>query len=110
MKIRKLVATTLFAIAATGITAATAYGQVEVSAPTFQGADGSIAYTTTLAPDHSNAKVTLASGQFSLTPDASAVNVLAPDGSVVGTVPMTLQTVGGRQVQVAPAIDSTGTP
>ncbi|WP_330254842.1 hypothetical protein OG874_10040 [Nocardia sp. NBC_00565] len=108
MKIKKLVATTVLTIAATGITAATAYGSPEVASETvLNGVDRGIEYTAAVAADRSDATITLASGRFVLTPDAG-ITVLAPDGSVVATVPTTLQTAAG-QVQVTPEVDAAAT-
>lgn len=109
MKIKKMVATTVLTIAATGITAATAYGSPEVPSETvLNGVDHGIEYTAAVATDRSDATITLASGRFVLTPDAG-ISVLAPDGSVVATVPTTLQTVAGQQVQVTPEVDAAAT-
>ncbi|WP_433602945.1 hypothetical protein ACQPXH_15005 [Nocardia sp. CA-135953] len=109
MKIKKLVATTVLTVAATGITAATAYGSPEVSSETvLNGVDRGVQYTAAVATDRSDATITLAAGKFVLTPDAG-ITVLAPDGSVVATVPTTLQTVAGQQVQVTPEVDATAT-
>ncbi|WP_406277995.1 hypothetical protein OH799_09265 [Nocardia sp. NBC_00881] len=108
MRIRKLVATTLLTIAATGVTAATAHGQAEVSEQVISGVDHGVAYTAAVAPDRSSATVTLASGTFGLTPDAE-VAVLAPDGAVVATVPTTVQSVAGQQVRVVPEVDAAAT-
>ncbi|QLY34372.1 hypothetical protein H0264_13800 [Nocardia huaxiensis] len=101
MFIKKLVATAVFAIAATGITMATAHGEAGL---TVSGVDGSVGYTTTLAADHSNALVTLASGRFVLAPDA--VQVVADDGVVIGAIPLTLRTDAGAAFQVTPTLAS----
>ncbi|MFD0363063.1 hypothetical protein ACFQZZ_16590 [Nocardia sp. GCM10030253] len=107
MMIRKLVATAIMAIAATGIATVTAHGEAGLTGTTISGVDGSVAYTTALAPDHSSATVTLASGTFSLAPDA--VTVTAADGAVIGTIPTTLQMQTGQQLAVTPVLNSTGT-
>ncbi|MGK8522762.1 hypothetical protein ACRS6B_14895 [Nocardia asteroides] len=107
MKFRKLVATTLLTIAATGVTAATAYGQAAIDGPAVNGTESGVAYTASVAPDRSSAAVTLASGTFAHTPEGIAV--LGPDGAVVTAVPTTLQLMFGQQVAVAPEIDPTGT-
>ncbi|MGQ4616047.1 hypothetical protein [Nocardia sp. R7R-8] len=106
MKFRKLVATTLLTIATTGVTAATAYGQADFDSPAVSGGD--IGYTATVAPDRSSAAVTLTSGSFTRTPDGS-IAVLGPDDALVATVPTTVQSVFGQQVEVAPHIDAAGT-
>ncbi len=108
MKIRKLVAATVLTVAATGVTAATAYGSPSVAAPVLAGNDRGVEYTAAVAPDHSAATVTLASGRFVVTPDAG-IAVVAPDGAVVATVPTTLHTVAGQQVEVAPEVDAAAT-
>ncbi|WP_069159648.1 hypothetical protein [Nocardia altamirensis] len=104
MFIRKLVATAVFAIAATGITMATAHGEAQLADISVSGIDGSVGYTTTLAADHSNALITLASGKFVLTEDA--VQVVADDGAVVGAIPTTLRVDAGRALTVSPTLNS----
>ncbi|MGW5375574.1 hypothetical protein ACWESM_09045 [Nocardia sp. NPDC003999] len=105
MKFRKLVATTLLTIAATGVTAATAYGQAEIYDPAL--GDDVMASSVAVAPDRSSATLTLASGTFAVTPDV--ITVLAPDGEVVATVPTTLRSAMGQQVAVAPEINADAT-
>ncbi|MFI9408830.1 hypothetical protein [Nocardia gamkensis] len=107
MKFRELVATTLLTIAATGVTAATAYGQAEIYDPVVSGNESGVSYTTSVAPDRTSAVVTLDSGTFARTPGGIAV--LGPDGSVVTTVPTTMVSMFGQQVEVAPDIDAAGT-
>ncbi|MFI9401410.1 hypothetical protein [Nocardia sp. NPDC052316] len=104
MFIEKLVSTAILAIAATGITMATAHGEAQLADVTIHAVDGPVGYTTTLAADHSHALVTLASGKFVLTPDA--VQVVADDGAVVGAIPTTLRTEAGRSLAVTPALNS----
>ncbi|MFE9576851.1 hypothetical protein ACFYO1_10745 [Nocardia sp. NPDC006044] len=101
-------ATAVLTIAATGVAAATAHGQAEVADAAFTGVDHGVAYTAAVAPDHSSATLTLASGRFVLTPD-QGVSVLAPDGAVVATVPTTVQSVSGQQVRVAPEVNAAAT-
>ncbi|WP_228000621.1 hypothetical protein [Nocardia australiensis] len=104
MIIRKLVATAIMAIAASGIAAVTAHGEAGLAGPSVNGVDGPIAYTAALAPDHSSATVTLASGKFSLTPDA--VTVLADDGAVVGAIPTTMRMQTGQALEVTPVLNT----
>ncbi|NNH74938.1 hypothetical protein HLB23_34680 [Nocardia uniformis] len=101
MFIKRMVATAVFAIAATGITMTTAHGQAGLSV---SAVDGSVGYTTTLAADHSNALITLASGRFVLTPDA--VQVVADNGVVVGAIPTTLRAETGGNFAVTPTLNS----
>ncbi|APA97026.1 hypothetical protein [Nocardia seriolae] len=101
---KKMMATTVFAIAATGITMATAHGEAGLADVTVNGVDGSVGYTTTLAADHSNALITLASGHFVLAPDA--VQVVGDDGALVGSIPMTLTSDTGQALSVTPVLNS----
>lgn len=107
MFIKKLVATALFTIAATAVATVTANGQAGVADLSLHGVDGAVAYTTNLAADHSRATVDLASGKFSLAPDA--ITVTADNGSVVGTIPTTMRMQTGEAFTVMPSLDSTGT-
>ncbi|WP_256666681.1 hypothetical protein [Nocardia cyriacigeorgica] len=108
MFIRKLVATAIMAIAATGIATATAQGQAGGAAgPSFTSASGPVAYTMTMAADHSSATVALTSGTFEMTP--GAITVRASDGTVVGAIPTTLRTEAGQSFEVTPAVDRSGT-
>ncbi|WP_433725769.1 hypothetical protein ACQP0C_31275 [Nocardia sp. CA-129566] len=107
MFIKKLLATAFMAVAATSIATATAHGEAALADVSFTASDGPIAYTTSLAADHTSALVTLASGRFVLAPDA--VNVLADDGAIVGTIPTTLRTDAGQALAVTPGLDSTST-
>ncbi|MFE3195115.1 hypothetical protein ACFXHA_39340 [Nocardia sp. NPDC059240] len=102
---KKMMATTVFAIAATGITMATAHGEAGLADVTLNAMDGQVGYTTTLAADHSNALITLASGHFVLAPDA--VQVVGDDGTLVGSIPMTLTAADtGQILQVSPTLNS----
>lgn len=107
MKFKQLLAAGVLTVAATGITAATAHG-APLAGPGVAGVDGALTYTAAVAPDGSAATVALAAGTFELTPDAG-VAVLAPDGSRVGFIPTTVQTVAGPAVQVIPEVDAAAT-
>ncbi|WP_327098465.1 hypothetical protein OIE68_06490 [Nocardia vinacea] len=108
MQIKKLLATAILAIAATGTTTVMANGQAGVASDVTVGANaGPVAYTTTLAAVHTSALVRLASGRFTLGPDA--VTVTADDGTVVGTIPRTLQAQTGQTFNLTPTLDNTGT-
>ncbi|MEU6585843.1 hypothetical protein [Nocardia sp. NPDC046763] len=103
MIVKKLAATTMFAVASTGIAMGTAHGEGTLASLTMNGTDGPVAYTTTLAADHSSAVVDLASGRFEVTP--AAVNVLADDGTIVGAIPTTLRMETGQNFSVTPSVD-----
>ncbi|MFJ2839417.1 hypothetical protein ACIO52_29020 [Nocardia sp. NPDC087230] len=105
MIVNKLVATAIFAIAATGVSTAMANGQARVGQDlTFNAIDGPLAYTTTLAADHSTATIDLVAGRFAL--GDGTVTVFADNGAVVGAIPTTLRMATGHSVTVAPALDS----
>ncbi|MEV6135620.1 hypothetical protein AB0L63_06060 [Nocardia sp. NPDC051990] len=107
VKIKKLLATAIMAIAATGTTTVMANGQAGVASDVTVGANaGPVAYTT-LAADHTSALVRLAAGRFTLGPDA--VTVAADDGTVVGTIPTTVHAQTGQTFNLTPALDNTGT-
>ncbi|WP_063813414.1 hypothetical protein [Nocardia anaemiae] len=107
MFVKKLIATAFMAVAATSIATATAHGEGMLADVSVTGADGPVAYTTSLAADHTSALVSLASGRFVLAPDA--ITVLADNGAVVGTIPTTLRTEAGQSLAVTPSLDSTST-
>ncbi|MEV6769880.1 hypothetical protein AB0N05_14765 [Nocardia sp. NPDC051030] len=104
MFIKKLVATAIFAIAATGIAMGTGHGEAGLADVNVSATAGPVGYTTTLAADHSYALVTLDSGRFALTSDG--VQILADDGVVVGTVPTTLRVDTGQTLEVTPAVNT----
>lgn len=108
MKIKKLLATAILAIAATGTTTVMASGQARVASDVTVGVNaGPVAYTTTLAADHTSALVRLVAGRFTLGPEA--VTVTAANGTVVGTIPTTLQAQTGQTFNLTPTLDNTGT-
>ncbi|WP_454194377.1 hypothetical protein [Nocardia sp. Marseille-Q1738] len=103
-----MVVAALIAIASTGIATVTAQGQARVAGQdlTFNLADGPIAYTATLAADHSSATINLASGKFVPVPEA--INVIADNGALVGSIPTTLRMETGQTFALTPSLDSTG--
>ncbi|MCM6775441.1 hypothetical protein NDR87_15805 [Nocardia sp. CDC159] len=108
MRIAKVAAAAVLSTTALGVAAATAHGEANIATvPVVSSVDQGVEYTAAVAADRSSATVTLASGKFVTTP--AGVSVQAPDGSVVATVPTSIQTVAGQQVQVAPQIDAAAT-
>ncbi|WP_067823114.1 hypothetical protein [Nocardia inohanensis] len=104
MFVKRMVATALFAIAATGITMATAHGEGSLADVDIGATAGTVGYTTTLAADHTYAVVNLDSGRFALTSDG--VQMIADDGVVVGTIPTTLRVETGQSLAVTPTLNS----
>ncbi|UGT45202.1 hypothetical protein LTV02_18215 [Nocardia yamanashiensis] len=104
MFVKRLVATAVFAIAATGITMATAHGEGSLADVDIGATAGTVGYTTTLAADHTYAVVNLDSGRFALTSDG--VQMIADDGAVVGVIPTTLRVETGQSLAVAPTLNS----
>ncbi|MFI6867742.1 hypothetical protein [Nocardia sp. NPDC050406] len=93
MWIRKLVATSLLAIAATGISTATAHGETAVaqfSGPTVTASDQGMTITTGASADGTGVTAQLVGGKFEVTPDGSTINITSADGSNVQSVPTTI--------------------
>jgi hypothetical protein len=107
MGIKKVAATAMLAIAATGIATATAHGESQVAEPVISRVDDGMAYTAGLTEDHTGVVTKLESGRFDLTGDGSAVTVTGPDGSKLAQLPMSFQ-ASGQQFRLTPEIDSAG--
>jgi hypothetical protein len=65
-------------------------------------------YKTTTAPDLKTISTTLENGKFTLTADASAVKVESATGAKVSEFPMSLKTVAGNTIALAPQISQDG--
>lgn len=113
MRLKKLTATAVLAIGATGITAGTAYAQPAQIAPaqtqnqsaaSVHGVDHGVGYTTEFTPDRSGVATTLDAGSFVLSRDSESVRVLARDGAVMAELPLAVQ-MGDRRVSLNPVID-----
>ncbi|MGW4354173.1 hypothetical protein ACWELJ_19015 [Nocardia sp. NPDC004582] len=103
MRIAKFAATALLSVAALGVATVTAHG---APAPGISGTDRGVDYSVALAPDHSAVTTTLASGHFDLV--NGAVNVIAPNGATIASMPLAYQ-VADRSVSVLPTVDASGT-
>jgi ABC-type dipeptide/oligopeptide/nickel transport system permease subunit len=109
MNMHRLAATSLLTIAATAVTAGTAYAQPGSVHPTvIRGSDHGVTYTSTLSPDRTGVTTTLGSGRFAETPDAAAVTITAPDGAALARVPLAYD-VAGRHLELTPTIAAGGT-
>ncbi|MGW4773637.1 hypothetical protein ACWEO2_37070 [Nocardia sp. NPDC004278] len=115
MKSKKIVATALLALAATGSAAGTATAQpvpepaasqqvLDPSVPVL-GTDHGIGYTMQFAADAKAVTTTLDSGAFTATPDGIAIADKA--GQVVTTVPLVFP-AKGRDIALQPTIDHDG--
>ncbi|AYF75703.1 hypothetical protein D7D52_19705 [Nocardia yunnanensis] len=106
MRIARIAATAVLSVAALGVATATAHGEPAVAQPGISGADRGVDYSITLAPDRSAVTTTLTAGHFALT-DA-AVNILAPTGEVIASLPLTYQ-LADRTVSVVPEVNTAAT-
>ncbi|MFI7002150.1 hypothetical protein [Nocardia sp. NPDC050175] len=112
MKYKKFAATALLAIAATGISAGTAYAapvpappaaQDQAAAPTVKGQDQGISYALQLADAGKSVVTNVTGGAFSLATDKQSVTLTNAAGETVTTIPLT-QTAKGEQVAIAATI------
>ncbi|WP_067812937.1 hypothetical protein [Nocardia inohanensis] len=92
MWIRKFVATSLLAVAATGLASATAHGEPAVAAPVFSGptmtgTEHGMDFTTGASADGTGITAQLVGGRFEVTPDGTTVNVTSADGTLVESMP-----------------------
>ncbi|RDI43508.1 hypothetical protein [Nocardia mexicana] len=109
MRIRKLVVTSLLAIATTGLAVATAHGESTLAEDPYvlKGTDRGISYSTGLSDDRKGVTTNLSSGRFDLAPDGSAVTVNAPDGTMIERWPMVFD-MAGYHVQLDPELSADG--
>ncbi|MVU82635.1 hypothetical protein GPX89_36060 [Nocardia sp. ET3-3] len=83
----------------------TAHG-APVTAPGISGADRGVDYSVTLAPDRSAVTTTLTAGHFELA--GTGVNVIAPSGEIIGSLPLVYPTAD-RVLSVIPEVSAAGT-
>ncbi|MGX1778226.1 hypothetical protein ACWIGW_39395 [Nocardia brasiliensis] len=107
MTAQKIAATTFLTIAATAVTAATAYGQ-PAPEPTLAGADRGISYSSGLSADGTGVTTKISDGSFGLSEDRSTVTVTGKDGTILARLPMTVA-AQGHQVRLNPEIASDAT-
>ncbi|WP_194816995.1 hypothetical protein [Nocardia sp. XZ_19_385] len=67
-----------------------------------------IDFKTTVAPDLSTISTAVHNGTFKLTADSSAVNVESTSGAKVTEFPLSLKTVAGNTIPLAPQISADG--
>ncbi|MFI9506082.1 hypothetical protein [Nocardia sp. NPDC052566] len=114
MKFSKLVATSLLAIAATGLAAATAHGESAVLTPpsatapgTVSGSSGGVGYATGVSDDGQGVTTRLTNGRFDVAPDGSAVTISAADGTMLERLP-TVYAAAGRAVHLKTEVSADG--
>lgn len=113
MKYKKFAATALLAIAATGVSAGTAYAapaptppavqDQTAAAPSVKGQDQGVSYALQLADAGKSVVTSVTGGAFSLAADQQSVTLTNAAGATVATIPLT-QTAKGEQVRIAAAI------
>ncbi|WP_067886957.1 hypothetical protein [Nocardia vaccinii] len=117
MKFGKITAVVFMAIAATGITAATAAGQpavatqqqpapVAAASNASSGVDHGVAYRTTVSKADMAITTTVQNGKFELA-DNGHVVLHSADGTTLADVPQTYQ-LGGRSLAIARTIAADG--
>ncbi|MBF6065489.1 hypothetical protein IU500_32345 [Nocardia terpenica] len=105
MRIKKFVATSILAIAATGIAAAVADAEPAAPASPLSGTDQGVGYTTSLADNQQGVTTRLTGGSFSVS-DGQLV-VKNSDGVVIEHAPLAYQ-VAGRSVSLEPQVSADG--
>ncbi|GAB0102778.1 hypothetical protein JMUB6875_17490 [Nocardia sp. JMUB6875] len=106
MRIAKIAATALLSVAALCVATVTAHGEPVLAAPGITGSDQGVNYSIALAPDRSAVTTTLAAGHFELA--GAAVNVIAPSGEIIGSLPLVYQ-AADRVLTVVPDLSAGGT-
>ncbi|RDI52081.1 hypothetical protein [Nocardia mexicana] len=115
MKFGKITATVFMAIAATGITAATAHGESTVvneqpaavtAGNATSGVDHGINYHTTVSPTNMAITTTIENGKFEPAQNGAAV-LESNDGAAVTEVPQTYE-IAGRSIAIAQQIGADG--
>ncbi|MBJ8343473.1 DUF6861 domain-containing protein [Antrihabitans sp. YC2-6] len=106
MKIRKLAATAVLAVATLGLAAGTAHGEpAGLTAPAYSGASHGLAYETALTNDGTSISTTLDSGTFAMNGDA--VTIADAAGNVIERLPLVFQ-VRGQELPIAAQIANDG--
>ncbi|WP_454196543.1 hypothetical protein [Nocardia sp. Marseille-Q1738] len=115
MKYKKFAATALLAVAATGVTAGTAYAapappavQDQAAAePTVTGTDQGVGYALRLADAGKSVVTSVTGGAFSVDADKQSVSLKNSAGETVTTIPLTA-TAKGQEVQIAANVADEG--
>ncbi|MGW0181117.1 hypothetical protein [Nocardia sp. NPDC003345] len=110
MKFGTFAATTLLAVAAVGISAATVHAEPAAPAPELQseGIDQGVAYETSVDQKTQTITTEVRDGLFELTPDGAKAVLKAVSGVVVAEVPLKYD-VSGSEMEVAHEISADGT-
>ncbi|WP_280364278.1 hypothetical protein [Nocardia wallacei] len=115
MKFGKITATVFMAIAATGITAATAHGEsatvneqpaAVTAGDATSGVDHGVNYHTTVSPVDRAVTTTVENGRFEVAQNGAVV-LRAADGSTLTELPQTYE-LGGRSIPVAQLVAADG--
>lgn len=116
MKFGKITTAVFMAVAAVGITAATANGQpalateqpaVVASGGATSGVVSGISYHTTVSPTDKTITWTVDSGRFEVTADGTAVALQTEDGTTVDSTPLRSE-LAGLPIAVEPQISADG--
>ncbi|BCK57493.1 hypothetical protein [Nocardia wallacei] len=108
MRAKRIAATALLAIGATGVTAGVVGAAPAPAAEAgISGVDHGIAYVSAPTADHTGVSTTVTAGRFTLAPDGRAVTLTDVAGREVVTVPLAVRVAGGT-VGLTPRIDPAG--
>ncbi|GAB0105950.1 hypothetical protein JMUB6875_49320 [Nocardia sp. JMUB6875] len=110
MWIRKFVATSLLAVAATTMTAVTAHGEAAsaFSGPTMTGTEHGMSFTTGASADGAGIAAQIAGGRFDVSEDGSKITITADDGTVVESMPTVIASTE-RIVRFSTEVSEDGT-
>ncbi|MBF6211462.1 hypothetical protein IU433_07920 [Nocardia puris] len=109
MRISRITATALLALATTGLASGVAPADPAADpALDLRGAFHEIDYHVSVAEDRRATVTTLTDGRFDLVSDNRVVTVADRDGEVVAALPMTLH-IAGQRVDLVPDLDESGT-
>ncbi|MEU7142604.1 hypothetical protein ABZ942_24370 [Nocardia sp. NPDC046473] len=111
MRVSRISATALLALAATVISISATHADPATTTPDtaldVRGSFAEIAYQVAASEDRRAAVTTIQDGHFDLIHDGRVVTLTAPDGNVVAALPMALR-VGDKRVALNPVIEEAG--
>ncbi|MET8774490.1 hypothetical protein ABZV58_05630 [Nocardia sp. NPDC004654] len=117
MRISRITATALLALAATGLSSGVVHAEPAdppaqtapaAAALNLSGAFHEIAYRVAVAEDRRSTVTTLEEGTFGLVNDDRIVTIADRAGQIVAALPMTLH-IEGHRVDLTPTVDEAGT-
>ncbi|MEV0249118.1 hypothetical protein AB0H76_21120 [Nocardia sp. NPDC050712] len=108
MRISRIAATALAALAATGLASGVVHAEPVDTPLDLRGSFKDVAYQVAVAQDHKSTITTLQHGRFALVADNKVVTVADDAGNVIAALPMTID-IEGRKIDLRPVIEEAGT-